>query len=259
MKIVVLVKQILDPAGILIRRDKERMFINKEDYIVDPASKAAIEAALQLQEAVGDSTVTALSVGPARAEDALREALAMGAGAAYLLTGDGFADADIAGVARILAAAVHKLGGADLIVAGVASSDSGGGQIGPRVAEALDYAQVTGAYQVTFHDGKLQATTHWGAGYVGVQVPLPAVVTVVPEAFTPRYAPGVRIMSAYRDWDVITWGADDLGLTDQDLASQIAFRRESFLPPLPEAERYRGAPADMGRDAINVLKSERII
>ncbi|MBN1659611.1 MAG: hypothetical protein JXA93_14490 [Anaerolineae bacterium] len=264
MKIVVLVKQILDPAGVTFRRDKERMFINREEYIVDPASKAAIEAALRLQEAAGgDSTVTAISAGPARAEDALREALAMGAGEAVLLTGEGFADADVAGVARILAAAVAKLGGADVVVAGSASSDSGGGQIGPRLAEALDYAQVTGAYEVTGPasgaEGALQATRRWGSGYAAVQVPLPAVVTVASEAFPPRYPPGARIMSAYRDWSVMTWGAADLGLSEQDLAAQLAFRREGFPPPLPEAERYRGAAADVARDAIGVLRMERII
>jgi electron transfer flavoprotein beta subunit len=260
MKIIVLVKQILDPAGLTFRRDKERMFINREDYIVDPASKAAIEAALRLQEAAGgDGSVTALSAGPVRAEDALREALAMGAGEAYLLTGEGFAEADAAGVTRILAAAVEKLGGADLIVAGSASTDSGGGQIGARLAEALDYAQVTGAFELAGHDGALRATRRWRGGYAAVQVPLPAVVTVASEAFPPRYPPGARIMSAYRDWAVTAWGAEELGLSGQDLAPQLAFRRESFPPPLPEAERYRGAPADAARDAVAVLRAERIV
>jgi electron transfer flavoprotein beta subunit len=93
MKIVVLIKQILDPSGITVRRDKERIFVNREEYIIGPGSKAAIEAALQLQDDGGmDSsgkpvhTVVAVSMGEARAEDALREAMAIGCDAAYLLS-----------------------------------------------------------------------------------------------------------------------------------------------------------------------------
>ncbi|MGD2207733.1 MAG: electron transfer flavoprotein subunit beta, partial [Anaerolineae bacterium] len=76
MKIIVLVKQILDPAGVTVRRDKERIFVNREDYIVDSASKAAIEAALRVKG--DDDEVVAISMGEPRADDALREALAMG-------------------------------------------------------------------------------------------------------------------------------------------------------------------------------------
>ena len=75
MKIIVPIKQILDPQGLTFRRDKERMFVNVEEYIIGPASKAAIEAALRLKGE--DDQVLALSVGPPRADDALREALAL--------------------------------------------------------------------------------------------------------------------------------------------------------------------------------------
>ena len=67
MRIIVPVKQILDPEGLTFRRDKERMFVNREDYIIDPGSKAAIEAALRLK-GEGDEIV-ALSVGQPQADD----------------------------------------------------------------------------------------------------------------------------------------------------------------------------------------------
>ncbi len=91
--VVVPIKQILDPSGITIRRDRERIFINRRDYIIDPASKAAIEAALRLRDAVagkdedgGGAEIIAISMGEPRADDALREALAMGCDRAILLT-----------------------------------------------------------------------------------------------------------------------------------------------------------------------------
>ena len=123
MKIIVLIKQVLDPTGILVRRDKEKMFINREEYILGPDSKAALEAALRLKDA-GGTEVIALSMGKPRAEDALRAALALGCDAAYLVSDEAFEAADIPVTASVLAAAIQKVGGADLIVAGRESGDT---------------------------------------------------------------------------------------------------------------------------------------
>jgi electron transfer flavoprotein beta subunit len=257
MKIIVPIKQILDPSGITVRRDKERVFINREEYILGSGSEAAIEAALRLKDA-GDAQLIAISMGKPRADDALREAMALGCDAAYLLTDEAFEDADISVTIRILAAAVEKLDGADLIVAGRESGDTGAGQMGPRLAQALDYAQVTDVCLLAAADGTLQATRRWGEGLSSVEVPLPAVVTVAPEAFPPRYAHGARIMSAYREWQVTAWGASDLELDEAALSSVLAFRSESF-PPSLEAEVLRGDPAAVARDVVMALKMQKLI
>jgi electron transfer flavoprotein beta subunit len=258
MKIIVPTKQILDPRGITFRRDKERMFVNVEEYIIGPGSKVAIEAALRLKE-VGDAQVIAISVGQPRADDALREALAMGCDAAYLLTDEAFEDADISVTTRILAAAIEKLEGADLIVVGRQSGDTGAGQIGPRLAQALDYAQVTDVYSLAVSDGTLQATRRWGQGYATVEARLPSVVTVAPEAFPPRYAHGARIMNAYREWDVPAWSAADLELAEAALTPLLVLRSESFPPPLEIGEKFFGAPADIAQEAVMVLKQQKVI
>jgi len=258
MRILVPIKQILDPAGITVRRDKERMFINREEYIIDPGSGAALEAALRLKD-VGGAEVIAPSMGEPQAEDALREALAMGCDAAYLVSDKAFKDADITVTSRILAAAIDKLGGADLIITGRASGDTGAGQIGPRLAEALGYAQVTDVYAVAAQEGMLQATRRWRNGYALVNVSLPTVVSVAPEAFAPRYPHGARIMSAYREWNVTVWNADDLGLGEQALKPLLAFRGESFPPPLEVGEKLRGDPGTVAQDVVAALKLQRLI
>ncbi len=258
MKIIVLIKQVLDPTGILVRRDKEKMFINREEYIVGPDSKAALEAALRLKDA-GGAEVIALSLGKPRAEDALREALAIGCDAAYLLSDEAFEAADIPMTATVLAAAVQKLDGADLILAGRESGDTGAGQIGSRLAEALNYAQVTDVHALTGEPGAIQATRRWGNGYATVQALLPAVVTVAPEAFTARYAHGARIMNAYREWQVTTWNAADLGLDTAALKPLLVFRGESFPPPLPVGEQVKGAPASAAHELITALKLQKAI
>ena len=266
MKIIVLVKQTLDPAGVTVRRDKERIFINREDYIIEPGSKAAIEAALRLKDAgrlAGDElpTVVALSLGESRADDALREALAMGCDEAYLLCDDAFHEADLSAVSAALAAAVAKLGGADLVLAGREAGDSGAGQVGPRLAEALGYAGLTDAHSLALEleAGAVEAVRRWGRGYATVRAPLPAVVSVAPEAFRPRYAHGARIMNAYREWAVTTWGAADLELDGEALEPLLAFRSEGFPPPLEVGEKFRGEPADAAGDVVMALKLQKLI
>ena len=268
MKIIVLVKQILDPAGVTVRRDKERIFINREEYIIEPASKAAIEAALRLKDAgASPPEVVALSVGEPRADDALREALAMGCDQAYLLSDAAFHEADVSAVTTVLAAAVEKLGGADLVLAGREAGDSGAGQVGPRLAEALGYAGVTDVYSLAVElkqgpsdEGKaIQAVRRWTAGYATVRAPLPAVVSVAPEAFPPRYAQGARIMNAYREWEVTTWNAADLGLEEDALKPLLAFRGESFPPPLEVGEKFRGEPAAVAQDVVMALRLQKLI
>lgn len=258
MKIIVPIKQILDPRGITVRRDKERIFVNREEYVLEPGSKAAIEAALRLKDAE-PAEVVALSVGKPQAEDALREALAMGCDGAYLLSDRAFEDACVSAVAKILAAAIDKLGGADLVVAGRESGDTGAGQIGPRLAEALGYTQVTDAYALAAEDGMLQAIRRWGNGYATVQASLPVVVTVAARAFPARYPHGARIMNAYREWDVIIWDATHLGLDDADLSPLITLRRESFPAPLPVGERVRGEPTSVAEEVVMSLRLQRLI
>ena len=281
MRIVVLIKQILDPGGLTFRRDKERMFVNREEYILDPGSKAAIEAALRLKGA-GEAEVVALSMGLPRADDALREALALGCDTAILLSDEAFAQADVAVTARILAAAVEKLGGGDLVLAGRQSGDTAAGQIGPRLAGALGYAQVTDVYSLALKDASaragsqsgataqtgvlaeqegsaLRATRRWDDGFAAVEVQLPAVVTVAPEAFPPRYAPGARIMNAYRQWEVTTWTAADLDLDEAALSPLLVKRSESFPPPLEVGEVFRGEPQAVAQEVVLSLKLQKLI
>jgi electron transfer flavoprotein beta subunit len=258
MKIIVPIKQILDPRGITVRRDKERIFVNREEYILEAGSRAAIEAALRLKDAAS-AEVIALSAGKRQAEDALREALAMGCDAAYLLSDRTFEEADISATSRILAAAIDKLGGADLVIAGRQSADTGAGQVGPRLAEALGYSQVTDVYELAVEDGVLQAIRRWGSGYATVQAPLPAVVTVAARAFPARYPHGARIINAYREWDVPVWDGAELGLTEADLGPLLALRRESFPPPLPVGEKVRGGPESVADELVVSLRLQRLI
>jgi len=258
MRIVVPIKQILNPAFITVRRDLERIFVNVEEWIISPGDKNALEAALQLKDAIPGTKVIAISMGPLRTDEALREALAMGADAAYLLSEQSFEQADVPVTARVLAAAVRKIG-ADLVLTGREASDTGAGQIGPRLAELLGMAQITDAHSLVVEDSTVKATRRWGTGYATVQAALPAVVTIAPESNRPRYPHGARIMNAYREWKVPVWDAADLGLEPPDLTPLMAFRGQSF-PPKPEmGERLRGDTATVARELVNILRLRKLV
>lgn len=265
MRILVAIKQILDPGGITVRRDKERVFINREDYVIGPGSGAALEAALRIKDAqAAGAEVAAISLGPPRVDDALREALAMGCDAAYQLTDPAFEEADQTAKARILAAAIHRLGGAELIIAGRQSGDGGSGQLGPRLAAALGYGQVTDVYALEASEATIQATRRWPTvstptGFARVALSLPAVATVAPEAFPARYPHGARIMNAYREWEVTVWNAAALGLDGIDLGPLLVQRSERYPPPLGTGEQYRGDAASLAREVATALRLHRLI
>ena len=183
----------------------------------------------------------------------------MGCEAAYLLSDEAFGDADVTVTTRILTSAIEKLGGADLIITGNQSGDTGAGQIAPRLAEALGYAQVTDVFALADADGSLETTRRWGTGFASVKVDLPAVVSVAAEAFRPRYAHGARIMNAYQQWDVTAWGASDLDLSAEHLVPLLSFRGQSFPPPLEVGEQFRGDPAAIAQDVVITLKQQKLI
>ena len=129
MRIIVPMGRVLDPAGIVVNRRAGRIFVNREEYILQPADRCALEAGLRIKDTNG-AEVLALPRGPLPDEDVLRQALAVGADRAIYLTGEGFQGADDAVAVRVLAAAMERLGGADLVLAGATTLDTGQSQLG---------------------------------------------------------------------------------------------------------------------------------
>jgi len=256
MRVIVTIKQILDPAGFTVHRRLERVFINRESYVINPNDKNALETALQLKDAHG-AEVVILSLGEPRVDDALREALAIGADQAFLLTDEAFAKADAAAAALILGRAIEKIGDYDLILTGQQALDTGASQIGPRLAEYLGLPQVLGVREVSGLDnGKLRAKRNWKVGYAEVEVGLPALLSVAPQANQPRLPHGARIMNAYREWEVTTWSLADLGLTEEELSPLIGLQRKAFPPELTVGELITGTPDEAAKELAQILKAE---
>ena len=259
MRIIVAIKQILDPSGMTVNRRAERVFINREEYIINPNDKNALEKALKLKDEQG-AEVVAVSMGPERADDALREALAMGADSAFLLTDEAFQRADISVATTVLGKAIQKIGDYDLILAGCQAADTGAGQLGPRLAEYLSLPQITEVRElVAAGDGKVKARGNQGRGYVEVEASLPALLTVVQDANEPRYPTGADIINAYREREVTVWGASDLGLEAADLQPLTEEKRITFPPVRELGTKITGAPDEAAKHLVQYLEAGRVI
>ena len=219
MRLVVPIKQV--PETIAVRMDETTgtMVRDGVDAIVNPLDLYAVEAALRLREAAPDGTieVVALSMGPPRAEVALREVLAMGADRAVLLTDRAFAGADTWSTANVLAAAVRRLAPVDLVLCGERATDGDTGQVGPGLAAFLGLPVLTYVSRLALQPpSQCRVERLVETGHERLEADLPAVVTVVKELAEPRL-PTLRGKQRARRAEVAVWTAADLGIPAEDL------------------------------------------
>lgn len=227
MKIIVPVKT--NPDLQMIRIKNREPVLEAVPYKVGDLDKNAVEAALQLQAAVGDTQVVALTIaeGNRKIKDTIKEVLAMGADEAYILTDEVLASADQAGKALALAKAIEKIGGADLIIFSEGSTDNYSGQTGPRVAEILGLPEIGYAKKLEVADSKLRAERGMGDLIEVLESTLPVVVTVTSEINEPRIPSLMNIMKAGKkptsDWTLADLGLDAGGVAPQkSLVSNLA-------------------------------------
>jgi electron transfer flavoprotein beta subunit len=195
MKIAVCVKAVPDAAaGRRLDAATKRLDRSGELAISD-WDTYAVEEALKLKEAAGTGEVVVVSMGPERALDALRKALAMGADRAVLVTDPALEGADLLGTARALAARLEEEG-ADLVLFGQQSADGGGACLWAAVGEKLRRPIVSQVSELTVEDGSLTGKRQTEFGYDTIRAPLPAVVAVADSINTPRYPSLKGIMGA---------------------------------------------------------------
>lgn len=216
MRIVVCVKHVPDLQSDR-SLDQDGRVVRGEDDVLNELDENAVEAALQLAEQHGGDVV-ALTMGPPESVDAVRRALQMGAGEAVHVQDERVAGSDVVGTARVLAAAVRKLGEhepVDLVLTGMASMDGLTAMLPAALASCLELPGLTLASEVSVGDGAVTITRTLGEGDEVLRAPLPAVVSVTDQANEPRY-PNFRAMLAAKKRRVSTWDLDDLGLASTE-------------------------------------------
>ena len=230
MKIVVCAKQVPDTTEVKLDPKTGTLIRDGVPSIINPDDKAGIEAALQLKEKVG-GTVTVVSMGPAQADVALREALAMGADEAVLVSDRKFGGADTWATSSTIAGAIKKLD-YDLIVAGRQAIDGDTGQVGPEIAAHMGLAQVTYAAEVSVEGDDIIVKRESDKGYDMISVQKPAIVTVVKTEFDPRYPSIKSKMAAMRKEITVITSEDipDIDLTRCGLKGSPTKVRKTFTP-----------------------------
>jgi electron transfer flavoprotein beta subunit len=186
--IVVPIKQVPETSNVKMDPKTGTMIRDGVETVVNPLDLFAIETALRLKEAHG-GTVTALSMGPKGAEKALREAIAMGCDGGVLVSDRAFAGSDSWSTSYTLSQAIRQMGRFDLIVAGERATDGDTGQVGPGIAAWLDVPLATYVAAITRVDlaeGRLTVERLVEEGYQVLELPLPALLTVVKEIAAPR-------------------------------------------------------------------------
>jgi electron transfer flavoprotein beta subunit len=258
MKIVVTIKQILDPSGFTVNRRRERIFVNREEYIVNPPDLNALEMALRFKDENDDVEVIAVGLGPARSDDALREAIARGADHAVLISDPALADlkVDAAGAARLMAAAVEKIGDVSLVVCGATALDSGAGELPGRLAEVLGWPMLAEVQTIEEIEDNLLRVSQ---SALRAETNLPSLLTVPQDANEPRYIYGVRAINAYREEQVMTWGLDDLGLSPDGLEPSTSIAGRRFPPERALGTQLEGSIEEAVESLVAQLRVNELI
>ena len=208
MNIVVCIKQVpntnevkLDPVtGTLIR--------DGVPSIMNPDDKAGLEAALRLKDSMG-AHVTVVSMGPMQADAVLREAMAMGADDAYLISDRAFGGADTLATSTTIAAAIKKIP-YDLIITGRQAIDGDTAQVGPQIAEHLNIPNVSYAEDIQVEGDTVTVKRQYEDRYHTVKVKMPCLITALSELNQPRYMTPGGIFDAYRENTVTVWTVNDI-------------------------------------------------
>ncbi|PSL06103.1 electron transfer flavoprotein beta subunit [Haloactinopolyspora alba] len=211
MKIVALVKHVPDATA-------ERTFDDADhttdrtgvDGLLSELDEYAIESALTVADG-GDAEVVALTMGPSGAADAIKKALQMGADSGVHISDDALHGSDAPATARVLAAALRRIGDVDLVLTGMASTDGGMSVVPAMLAEHLDLAHVGFVGEFSVDDGTVRCRRDGDTASESVEAALPAIVSVTDQINEPRYPSFKGIMAAKKK------PVETLSLADLDI------------------------------------------
>jgi electron transfer flavoprotein beta subunit len=256
MKIIVCVKQVPDTeTRIRIAGDRKRIEEGDVNWIVSPYDEFAIEEALRLKEAQGGEVVV-VSLGPDRAQSAIRSALAMGADAGVHLKDPLFDDLDTSATAKALAAAVKTLAPFDLVLTGQQGVGGDNSQVPGMLAELLGLPQVTVAVKLAVLDGKATVEREIEGAHETWETPLPALVSAQKGLNEPRYASLKGIMAAKKK-PIQVLDAAGLGLGADQLANQVELVSLEIPPSRPAVTMVEGDDAaTKSRELLRLLHEE---
>ena len=259
MKIVVCIKQVPDTTEIKINPATGTMIRDGVPSIMNPDDKGGLEMALRLKDQYG-AHVTVITMGLPQADAILREAFAMGADRAILLTDRKLAGADTLATSNALAGALRCLD-YDLIITGRQAIDGDTAQVGPQMAEHLDLPQVSYVTNVEWKENNIIVKKENEDGYQMLEVSTPCVLTVLASANKARYMRVAGIMTAF-DREVEIWNADKINVDEAKLGlngSPTRVKKSFTKGQKAVGEQYEVDPEEAVGIIISKLKEKFII
>jgi len=215
VQIVVCIKQVPDTAEVRINPETNTLIREGVPSIINPYDVHAIEAALQIREKTGGKVIV-ITMGPPQAEEALREAIAMGADEVRLISDRMFAGSDTWATSYTLFKAIQKIG-ADIILCGKQAIDGDTAQVGPNIAEYMNIPHI--AYIRKIEDvteTSMRVQRLMDDGYDVVETPLPVLLTVVKELNVPRL-PSLKGKMAAKKAVIPKMTAQDIEAEEQNV------------------------------------------
>ncbi len=255
MKICVLIKQVPHRESVLkINADETWVVEDNLVFITSESDTYALEEGLLLKESRGGEVVVC-TMGPERAGQVLKDALAKGADRALFLQDDRFSQMDSQGAARAFAAAL-KDEQFDLVLLGLQSDDTGDAQLGPMLAEELDLPHVTLVIGMELLDGRVKIKQELEGGWFQhIEVDLPALLAIQSGINKPRYA-SLRGIMAMKKKEIKQLTAADLGLNADDLVPDKIVVRLYVPPKTKDTIFLEGAPEEVVVQLVEKLANE---
>ncbi|HID11546.1 MAG TPA: electron transfer flavoprotein subunit beta/FixA family protein [Candidatus Latescibacteria bacterium] len=260
MDIVVCIKQVPETTEVRIDPQTNTLIREGVPSIVNPFDMYAIEEGLRLKERYGGK-VAVLTMGPLQAVEALREALAMGADEAVLLSDRVLAGSDTLATSYALSMAVRKIG-FDMVICGKQAIDGDTAQVGPEMAEHLGVPFVAWVRKIEdVADGRIRVQRLMDDGYEVLEMPLPALITVVKEINEPRL-PSLRGKMRARRAQIPVWKVEDIGAEPSKVGLEGSPTKvfRVFTPKRRrEGEVLRGEPGEAAEKLLEKLEAMGVI
>jgi len=260
VNIIVCIKQVPDTSEIRINPETNTLMREGVPSIINPFDLNAIEAALQIRDQAGGK-VTVLTMGPPQAEMSLRDAIAMGADEAVLLSDKAFAGSDTWATSYTLARTIEKLG-ADIIFCGKQAIDGDTAQVGPETAEFLNIPHISYIRKIEdVTEKSVRVQRLMDEGYDIVETSLPVLLTVVKELNKPRM-PSLKGKMAAKKAEIKIMGSADIDADEGSLGlkgspTQV---KNIFAPDLKaERKMIEGSPEEQVNSLINELKEMKCL
>ena len=262
MRIAVCVKQVPVEADLRMEEGRWTLIRKGVPSRINPHDLQALEMALTFREAHGGD-VLVLTMGPPESEEALREALAMGADQGVLVTDPAFSGSDTLATSAVLARAIGRLDPSpDLILCGTRTTDSDTGQVGPQVAEELGLPHVAYVTEVRRGEQGIIVARRVDRQRETLRVPLPALLTVLQSPSRPRDIPLSSVEAAFGNKGIGRWNAEDLGFEPHEVGLSGSATRVRRIRE-PEAGRktrlVQGSASEAVQAIVQALRERYIV